>query len=163
MTVLAACVKEECRRAAALSFSSSSGPNGQGQHSGQQQQGGGGRVLCLGGDWSDSVYDGLKSWVLVALCDPSACGLAAQVVEAFCVHSPSQEAIARDPLLLPSLKLCFPQGGGAGNSQCENVFGTLLRRVAGAGSGHRDAVKQLLADAQPPVGSPLAALAQKIG
>mmetsp|Transcript_17471 Transcript_17471/g.20580 ORF Transcript_17471/g.20580 Transcript_17471/m.20580 type:complete len:876 (-) Transcript_17471:271-2898(-) len=91
-----------------------------------------------------SIYNDMKSWVLVALCDPDASSLAAMIVELFATKSVGRDMVVKDELLLPSLKLCFPQGGGAGDPICESVFGGLLRRLANVSPSHHTAVIDLL-------------------
>jgi hypothetical protein len=100
----------------------------------------------LNQQWTD-IYNDVKSWVLVALCDPDAASLAALIVELYATKSALKDIIVQDELLLPSLKLCFPQGGGAGDPICEAVFGSLLRRLANLSGSHRQAVLTLLNNA----------------
>jgi hypothetical protein len=100
----------------------------------------------LNESWME-IYNEMKSWVLVALCDPDASSLAALIVELYATKSVGRDQVIKDELLLPSLKLCFPQGGGAGDPICEGVFGGLLRRLATISPSHRQAVQELLHNA----------------
>lgn len=151
--VLAACVQAQCAAADASATATTGGSGGNG---GSDSSGG-----ALSGEWPQ-LFASLKAWLFVALCDPDGCALAASVLEAFATRSPLKDQVSSDELLLPSLKLCFPNGGGAGDPTCEGVFAQLLRRLSGAGPRHASAVADLLTSCSPPKGSPLAALAAEL-
>jgi hypothetical protein len=159
LAVLAACVYAHCAAAQAATSSAAgpAGPAGPAAGAGEATA----VASPLSGGWP-LLYADLKAWLLVALCDPDAAALAASVVEAFATRSPLRDQVTRDALWLPSLKLCFPNGGGAGDPTCEAVFAQLLRRLSGAGPRHAVAVDDLLASSAPPPGSPLAALAAEL-
>jgi len=156
--VLAACVQAQCA-AADASAAATAGSGGVGDNA--AGGGSGSNDSALSGDWP-LLFASLKAWLFVALCDPDGCALAASVLEAFATRSPLKDQITSDELLLPSLKLCFPNGGGAGDPTCEGVFAQLLRRLSGAGPRHASAVADLLASCSPPKSSPLAALAAEL-
>mmetsp|Transcript_46350 Transcript_46350/g.63101 ORF Transcript_46350/g.63101 Transcript_46350/m.63101 type:complete len:794 (-) Transcript_46350:479-2860(-) len=102
------------------------------------------------------LFDELKDYVFVALCDPEECALAASVIESFSFRSSLRDGMLREAQLLGVLRLIFAPGG---DETCQAQYVRMLRNLAAEGQKFREAVKELLSKVVGSVdGTPLAVL-----
>ena len=119
---------------------------------------------ALGQDWTE-LFDAMRDYVFVALCDKEVAALAAAVVEAFAFHSQLGDAVLREGRFLGILKLLHSED--VSDAECQHVVETMLRAMAQRGAPFDATVLEVLdqfSKASPDLfkASPLAGLLQDL-
>ena len=106
------------------------------------------------GAWVD-VFQSVRDYIFVALCDGDCCDVALEVLRKLVAESPLGESVLAESTLLGSLRLLFPDGGsGAGGQDeeergdmgaCQEQVKAFLEELWGQGQPFAGAVEALLA------------------
>lgn len=81
----------------------------------------------LNGKWVE-LFNSLKDFILVGLCDPECTQDAASIIAFYVLKSPLQDSVLLDNKLLGALRLLYPVDG-TGHAGCQATAESLLRQI----------------------------------
>jgi len=98
----------------------------------------------VSGEWVD-LYDSLKDYLFVGLCDASCAVSAAGILSGYIFGSKLNETVLQEARFLGALRLLYPAtAASSDDTQCQFVIESFLRDVFAAGAPYTSAVYTLI-------------------
>ena len=85
---------------------------------------------CLGSFWVE-LFNALKDYIFVGLCDPAACDYASYILSNYVYYSAIKGGAINDKKLLAALRLLYPIDG-TGNKFCQSTVEAMFRNIYNA-------------------------------
>jgi len=93
-------------------------------------------------EWIE-LFQKVRDYIFVALCDSDCVDLALQILRKFILESDLREAVLKEGTLLGSLRLLYPLEGGA-DQQCQEDVAEFLKEMYEEGHPYSKAIEMLL-------------------